>query len=114
MTATSKRTRAAADFLQQSVKKAKASAPVTTTSSSAPVLPAVSDSLAALHAIIYPEGKKKAAHELTPFQRRVYAITRRIPAGPSSHTLAGRCSWRSIRRDRWVRMPVRVRKCELD
>ena len=83
---TGKRTRAAADFLQHATKKVKVDAPM---SGDAAVLPAVSESLSTLHALIYPTGKK-ATSELTEFQRRVYAITKRIPEGePYSSDSAG-------------------------
>ena len=75
--ATGKRTRTAADFLQHATKKVKVDAPL---SGDAGALPAASDSLSSLHALIYPTGKK-ATSELTQFQRRVYAITKRIPPG---------------------------------
>lgn len=75
--ATGKRTRAAAEFLQHTSKKVKVDAPL---SGDASVMPAASESLSSLHALIYPTGKK-ATSELTHFQRRVYAITKRIPPG---------------------------------
>lgn len=93
---TGKRTRAAADFLQHATKKVKVDAPM---SGDAAVLPAVSDSLSTLHALIYPTGKK-ATSELTQFQRRVYAITKRIPAGETLRTQPGRCLTASQSRGR--------------